>query len=121
MYADFGDFNLWRIRPLAGQIVGGFARANRLRREQLTPDPESVARLLEAEPEICGHCNADHPDTLALLAGAPGAWKMVTADVDGCDLAQDEVVRRVAWSAPVSDANQVRQELITLARRMRED
>jgi putative heme iron utilization protein len=118
-YADFGDFHLWRIRPLAGQIVGGFARANRLKRQDLTPDPDAVARLLAAEAEICGHCNTDHPDTLALLAGAEGEWRMVTADVDGCDLAQGDLVRRVAWSAPVSEAGEVRRELITLARAAR--
>ncbi len=119
LYADFGDFNLWRIRPLGGQFVGGFARANRLRREHLTPDPEAVARLQAAEPEICHHCNADHADTLALLAGTPGDWRMVTADVDGCDLAQGEETRRIAWSAPVDDANGVRKQLILLARAAR--
>ena len=119
LYADFGDFNLWRVRPLGGQFVGGFARANRLRREHLTPDPQAVARLMAAEAEICAHCNADHPETLALLAGRPGAWRMVTADVDGCDLALEEEVRRVAWSGPVADANEVRKELIVLAREAR--
>lgn len=120
-YADFGDFNLWRIRPLAGQIIGGFARAHRLRRDDLTPDADAVARLLAAEAEICGHCNADHPDTLAVLAGLPGDWRMITVDVDGCDLALDETVRRIAWSAPAGDANAVRQELIRLARELRDD
>src|SRR4051812_34675639 len=36
-YADFGDFALWRIRPLGGLYVGGFARARRLRTADLTP------------------------------------------------------------------------------------
>ena len=31
LYADFGDFALWRIRPMGGLYVGGFARAARLR------------------------------------------------------------------------------------------
>ena len=31
MYAGFGDFALWRIRPVNGLYVGGFARAARLR------------------------------------------------------------------------------------------
>ncbi len=121
LYADFGDFNLWRIRPLGGQFVGGFARANRLRREHLTPDADAVARLQAAEAEICEHCNTDHPDTLALLAGAPGDWRMVTADVDGCDLAQGETTMRVAWSGPVEDAGGVRKELIRLATQRRKD
>jgi hypothetical protein len=45
---------------------------------------------------------------------------MVTADVDGCDLAFEETVRRISWSAPVSDAGGVRKELVLLTRAARE-
>ena len=38
LYADFGDFALWRITPAAAQLVGGFARALRLRGAELLPD-----------------------------------------------------------------------------------
>ena len=119
LYADFGDFALWRIRPTSAQLVGGFARAFRLRESDLTPDPVAVAALLAAEPDICAHCNADHADTLALIAGEPGAWLMVAADVDGCDLVCGEVARRISWSAPVSDAGDVRRELVALAQAAR--
>jgi len=119
LYADFGDFALWRIRPKSAQLVGGFARAFRLRESDLTPDPAAVAALLAAEPDICAHCNADHVDTLALIAGDPGAWRMVAADVDGCDLVCGDIARRISWSAPVSDAGEVRRELVTLAQAAR--
>ncbi len=119
LYADFGDFSLWRLRPSAGLFVGGFARATRLRQGELLPDGAAVARLAAAEAEIVAHCNADHADAMAELAGAPGAWRMVAADVDGCDLALGETVRRVPWSAPVADAHGVRKEFITLLRGLR--
>jgi putative heme iron utilization protein len=118
-YADFGDFALWRVRPLSGLLVGGFARAARLRQADLTPDPEAVAAVTAAEASILRHCNTDHPDALAAIAGSPGAWRMVAADVDGCDLAQQERVVRIAWSAPVTDAGGVRAELVRLARAAR--
>lgn len=119
LYAEFTDFALWRVRPMAGLLVGGFARAHRLREAELLPDAEAVARVAAAEAEICAHCNADHADTLALLAGGEGDWRMVGVDVDGCDLAQGDTVRRVAWSAPVGDAGDIRRELILLARAAR--
>ncbi len=119
LYAEFTDFALFRIRPSAGQLIGGFARAFRLRAADLAPDPDAVAALLAAEAGICSHCNDDHADALAMLAQAPGAWRMVAADVDGCDLAQGEVVRRVAWTQPVADAGAVRSELVTLMRAAR--
>ena len=119
LYAGFGDFALWRIRPAGGLFVGGFARATRLRRAELTPDPAAVAGIADAEAEIVAHCNADHAGAMAELAGVPGAWRMVAVDVDGCDLAHGEAVRRVAWSAPVADGAAVRRELITLLRELR--
>ena len=122
-YAGFGDFSLWRIRPLGGLYVGGFARAARLRAADLAPDVGGVAAIGSAAAGIMSHCNADHPDALAVIAGAPGAWRMVAVDVDGCDLADGgcdlangERVVRVHWSAPVGDADGVRRELIRLAR-----
>ena len=39
LYADFADFGLWRIMPLGGQMVLGFARAHRLRAADLRPEP----------------------------------------------------------------------------------
>lgn len=115
-YAGFGDFALWRIRPLGGLYVGGFARATRLRAADLTPDPAAVQAIAAAEVTIMAHCNADHPDALAAIAGQPGDWQMVTVDVDGCDLAQGERVIRIHWSAPVADPQGVRRELVHLAR-----
>lgn len=116
LYADFGDFGIWRIRPTGGLFVGGFARAARLRLADLTPDLAAVAAISAAETDIIAHCNSDHPDAMARIAGQPGAWRMVTVDVDGCDLAQGEEVVRVSWSAPVSEPGAVRAELVRLSR-----
>jgi putative heme iron utilization protein len=115
-YAVFGDFSLWRVRPQSALLIGGFARAARLSAADLLPDAKAVAALMEAEPDILAHCNADHADALAAIAGASGDWAMVAVDVDGCDLAQGEIVRRIDWAAPVADAAGVRKELVRLAR-----
>jgi putative heme iron utilization protein len=114
LYADFGDFALWRVRLIGGRYVGGFARAARLRVAELTPDPDAVAAIGAAEAGILSHCNTDHPDALAAIAGSPEAWRMVAVDVDGCDLAAGERVMRISWSAPVADAGGVRRELVRL-------
>ncbi|HST73798.1 MAG TPA: pyridoxamine 5'-phosphate oxidase family protein [Acetobacteraceae bacterium] len=124
LYADFADFSLWRLRPAAALLVGGFARATRLRAADLLPEPDAVAALLAAEAGIIAHCNADHADAMALLAGgAAGPWRMVAADVDGCDLAPADPeagpVHRIAWSAPVASPEAVRGELVRLLHRAR--
>jgi putative heme iron utilization protein len=115
LYAGFGDFATWRVVPVAGMLVGGFGRAVRLKGADLAPEPGAVAALLAAEAGILAHCNRDHPDALAAIAGVAGDWRMVTADVDGFDLALGEKVVRFAWSAPVADAGEVRRELVRMA------
>ncbi|HEX3989958.1 MAG TPA: pyridoxamine 5'-phosphate oxidase family protein, partial [Acetobacteraceae bacterium] len=72
VYADFGDFHLWRMRPMGALFVGGFARAVRLRQAELAPDADAVAAIAAAESGIIGHCNNDHADALAAIAATPG-------------------------------------------------
>lgn len=124
LYADFGDFSLWRINPMAALFVGGFARATRLRQADLAPDPAAVAALAAAETGIMAHCNTDHAETMDLLAHSVGesghGWRMCAVDVDGCDLSRENRVVRISWTAPVADPAHVRAELIRLARDARE-
>ena len=117
-YAGFGDFQLWRVVPKAGLYIGGFASATRLRQADLAWDPAAVAAVAAAESDVLAHCNDDHADALDRIAAARGAdgpgWRMVACDVDGCDLACEEAVLRVPWSAPVADAGGIRTELVRL-------
>jgi putative heme iron utilization protein len=115
-YAGFTDFTLFRLRPSGGHYIGGFASAHRLSQAELQADPAAVAAIAEAEAGIIEHMNADHAAAIAHMAGEDG-WQMVAVDVDGCDLAKDETVRRIDWAAPVADAGGVRAELVRLARR----
>jgi putative heme iron utilization protein len=115
LYADFGDFATWRVVPAGALLVAGFGRAFRLKGADLTPDADAVVRVLGSEQGILTHCNRDHPEALAAIAGEAGDWRMVTADVDGFDLALGERVSRVAWSGPVKNAGDVRAELVRMA------
>jgi putative heme iron utilization protein len=121
LYADFGDFALWRVRPGGALLVGGFARASRLRLADLLPDPAATAAIAAAEAEIIAHVNEDHADAVAaiatgLLGGSPGPWRLVTVDPDGCDISNGEASRRLAFPAPLGDADAVRMALIRAAR-----
>ena len=119
LYAEFADFALWRIVPAAAHFVAGFARATRLRRADLLPDPAAVAALAAAEADILAHCNTDHAAAMAELAGTQGDWRMVALDPDGCDLACADSVRRIPWSAPIATPAAVRAELIAALHRTR--
>lgn len=118
-YAGFADFQLWRIEPRAGLYIGGFASATRLRQADLAWDPAAVQAVAAAEAEVLSHCNGDHAGALDAIAAAHGGegagWRMVACDVDGCDLALEEAMLRVAWAGPVADAAGIRSELVRLA------
>jgi putative heme iron utilization protein len=120
LYADFGDFALWRVRIGGALLVGGFARAVRIRVAELLPDPAAVEAVAAAEADILAHVNADHPDAVAaiargLLGGGAGDWRLVALDPDGADLAAGERTRRLSFSGPVRDAEGVRAELARAA------
>ena len=119
LYADFTDFATWQVKPLAASLVGGFARAFRLKAADLEPDADAVAAILASEAGILSHCNRDHPAGLAAIAGEAGDWRMVAADVDGFDLALAERVIRIAWTHPVKDAGDVRRELVGMTQQRR--
>lgn len=121
LYADFADFGLWRVRIGGALQVGGFARAERIKASELAPDPEAVATILAAEAAIIEHMNTDHADAVAaiaqgLLGGAPGDWRMVAVDVDGCDLSDGNQTVRLAFLARLSDSDAVRAALIRATR-----
>jgi heme iron utilization protein len=119
LYANFGDFHLWQVRPMGALFVGGFAQAVRLRQAELAPDSAAVAAIAAAEAGIIGHCNSDHLDALAAIAGDAGDWCMAAVDVDGTDLVAGERVLRVPWSVSVADSGGVRTELVRMAREAR--
>ena len=124
-YAGLPDFTLWRVQPGSGHFVGGFARAARLGADSLRPDPGAMQAVSHAENSVVAHCNDDHPEALEVIAADAGGrvgpgWRMVAVDTDGFDLARNEDVLRVAWSAPVSDALQVRGELVRMAHAARD-
>lgn len=121
LYADFGDFALWRIAPGGALLVGGFARALRLRVADLLPPAAAVAAVAAAEANILDHMNSDHAEAVAaiasgLLGGPAGAWRMVAVDPDGADLALEEWVLRLNFNVPATGPDEVRAELIRAAR-----
>ena len=126
LYADFGDFSLWRIAPGGALLVGGFARAVRLRVADLLPDSAAVAAIAAAEAGIVEHVNAERADAVAAIAeglpgeavgGADAPWRLVATDVDGADFAAGDRVRRLHFSRSVASAEDVLAEIARAAPR----
>lgn len=123
MYAGFGDFAIWRLRPERVHFVGGFARARWL--EWPGVEVATPAALREAEPGIVEHMNSDHAEAVdlyaaGLLARTGGGWHMTGIDSEGCDLRREGEVARLDFSAPIGDARQAREMLVDLVAKARQ-
>ena len=116
-YANFSDFHMWRIAPMSALFIGGFASAHRLRHADMAVGANGVSA---AERGIISHCNDDHAvamKTLALRAGLQGDdWNMLTCDVDGFDIGNAQISKRIHWPTMVQSPDDVRAALIRMVR-----
>ncbi len=120
LYVDFPDFGFWRLRLAAVHLNGGFARAADFDAEALLTDLAGAQSLIAAEADILAHLNGDHPETLALLAGAgTGRWQAGGLDPEGLDLICGDATSRVAFPRRAETPDDVRDMLIELAKAAR--
>jgi hypothetical protein len=124
LYADLGDFRLFRMEPERASLNGGFGKAFLLSRDDLTSGGAVAAELAASEQGAVDHMNADHGDAIDLyarhFAGLRGAgWTMTGIDPDGFDLAAGDAVGRVFFPSPLASAGELRHVLVDMAREAR--
>lgn len=121
-YADFADFNFYRLIPQRALLVAGFGRIDWLEGADLRLRKGQWEELAGAEPGIISHMNTDHKPAILhyaqhLLGQAAGDWSMTGIDTEGCDLALDGRMARLSFAKPALTAHAARTELVRLARR----
>jgi len=124
MFAGFGDFAFYRIELKGAHFVGGFGRIVDLKREDLVLDLAGAESLVEAEPEILAHMNADHADTCRLyatklLGARDGEWRCAGCDPDGLELQNGRAALRLLFPQRVNSPGVLRQVLKQMADRAR--
>ena len=123
-YADFGDFNFYRVEPERFHLVAGFGRIHWIEAEAVLFDTAGTEALAERERDIVEHMNEDHADAIDLYAerAAPGAgpgWRMVGIDPEGADLSREGRFLRIPFAKTVADSQAARVELVRLAKQAR--
>jgi putative heme iron utilization protein len=73
------------------------------------------------EEDALAHMNGDHAEAIGLYATAllgeePGPWRLTGIDPEGCDLAQGEQRRRLAFPRAVKTPQELRAVLVDLAK-----
>jgi putative heme iron utilization protein len=127
-YIDFGDFSFWRLEVRSVRYVGGYGRMSWVDAGDYGA-AEADPLAGEAAVGILEHMNADHADSLVLMArvlgGRPDATGVVMSAVDryGFDVVvtapSGRAPLRLAFEAPVATPAAVRPAMIRLVERAR--
>jgi putative heme iron utilization protein len=124
MFAGFRDFAFYQIELTAVHLVAGFGRIVDLKPAEVLTDTSDAGALVEAEPDIVAHMNADHADTCRLYATkllqAPeGNWRCVGCDPEGMELQRDRTALRLFFPQRIISPGALRQSLKDMAEKAR--
>lgn len=116
-YFTTHDFRFWRLRPVKLRFIGGFGQIHWFDPDAvLTPNPFSS----QAETSACVHMNADHLDALCSYCDFAGIVRgesqpsLVGVDAHALHVRVGGAVYRLAFRAPVSNLDELRQETIAM-------
>ena len=125
-WVDFTDFSFFRLQPIDLYYVGGFGVMGWVEAgdyEHAPPDP-----LAEAAPGILAHMNADHVDSMILLARSYAQMEAVEATMTSVDrlgfslrLKTNEGIKgvRINFLREVATAQATRKVLIEMVEQCR--
>jgi heme iron utilization protein len=129
-YIDFGDFSFWRLEVLSVRYVGGYGRMSWVEAADYAR-AEADPLAGETATGIIEHMNADHADSMVLMArvlgGRADATEAVMSAVDryGFDLVAGgpggRAALRIGFDAPVATPAAVRPAMIRLVERARRE
>lgn len=125
-WVDFSDFSFFRLQPIDIYYVGGFGVMGWVEAEQYEhalPDP-----LAEVAPGILAHMNADHIDSMILLARSHARLEATEASMTSVDrmgfnlrLKTNEGVKgaRINFPHEVTSPQTAREVLVAMVRQAR--
>jgi putative heme iron utilization protein len=126
-WADFSDFSFFRLQPIDLYYVGGFGVMGWVEAreyEAAAPDP-----LAESAPGILAHMNADHVDSMVLLARSQAQIEATAATMTAVDrmgfnlrLKTDDGMKgaRINFPREVSSPQDTRSMLVEMVRQAKQ-
>ena len=90
-YAEFGDFNFYKMDVEKAHYVGGFGRAIWLTSQDYAPDSAASLNFSNSQEDLIQQLDADFPDlarfcAIKLLKQRGKNWQLLRIDMDGIDL-----------------------------------
>lgn len=117
-YFDTHDFLFHRITIKQARYIGGFGKIAWIPAAALQPPANQLG---EQETAILDHMNADHADSLRAYCRhvhgiAPADASMIGIDAFGFDVLADGKEWRFDFTAPITDAQSARAELVAMSK-----
>jgi heme iron utilization protein len=124
LYADFSDFDFYRLKVREAHLVAGFGRIVDLTASDFLTECSDCTGLIEAEAAAIAHMNQDHKDALVdyakrLCQMPDGVWKATGCDPDGIDLRAGRLRTRLDFPEKICTAKDLREILVELAAQAR--
>ncbi|MEX0842506.1 MAG: DUF2470 domain-containing protein [Xanthobacteraceae bacterium] len=115
-FAGFGDFAFYEIKLKDAHLVAGFGRIVDLAPADVLTDLGGAEALVEAEPDILAHLNADHADTCRLyatklLGARDGKWRCAGCDPEGLELQLERTALRLPFPQRINSPDSLRRML----------
>jgi putative heme iron utilization protein len=126
-WVDFSDFSFFCLRPVDLYYVGGFGVmgwVEAIDYEQAAPDP-----LAQSAPGILAHMNADHEDSMILLARSHTRLEATEATMTSVDrmgfslrlkTAEGMKGTRINFPCEVSSSEETRAALVAMVRQAKQ-
>lgn len=126
LYADFPDFSFWRLETAHLYLNGGFARAWDGPAGDVLLPAGMAAAFEGLDAGATAHMNADHAEAVKLYATVlegqtPGPWRVSGIDPDGVDLIAGERTARITFPQLITEATELRRQLVDIVARARAD
>ncbi|MFD1696456.1 HugZ family protein [Roseibium aestuarii] len=124
LYAEFPDFDFFRLEVLRASLNGGFGKAYALTAGDLVLDEATCAPLVAREAGAVSHMNEDHGDAVKLYAEVllkepEGAWVLAGLDPEGADLRLGDRHARLWYDEHLDEGADMKGALVALAKKAR--
>ncbi len=123
LYVDFGDFHFFRLKVATISLNAGFGKAYKLEKEDLIIyEHLPLAEFKKTEESVLEHMNEDHQQAIQHYAECfckkqEKGWQLSGLDPEGLDLMKGDEITRLWFDKPLESVDEIRQKLISLARR----
>lgn len=122
-WVDFGDFSIFRLVPITGRLIGGFARAGQITAEEyFAAKPDPIAPFSAA---VANHMNKDHQEATQAIVRHMAGITVSEAEIGSldslgmtvlCKRGEATFKARIPFPRPVEDRKAIKDVIVEMTK-----